>query len=441
MFSYSLELAWRGLRRFPRITLLSVLALALGMGATITARTVTRLLAGNPLPGRSSSLHAVRLDARSQEQVNAQRTTQVPDKLTWLDVRQLQAERPKIPQTAVINTTNLDITGASGTDATPVSDVSGLEVQSAFFRMFDVPLVAGHPWSPADDANAAPVAVISRKLAGHLFGAANAVGKTIHINAKLFRVVGVSGHWQPYPHFYGLHACIYACDAEQIFIPVSAGRAQGVGLYSMSVGGVCDSSHGAVSADKCPYLGFWALLPSAAQRVDYRNMLAHYADTQKAAGRFVHGGAAASGLQNVSAYLDAYHVVPVSVRFGMWVAVIFLLVCLVNVAGLLLTRFLRGSAELGIRRALGATRRLIFAQCLLEAGLIGLVGGLLAVPLVWVGLWLVKQQPVAYASVIGMHWSVCLALLVLAVLSSMAIGVVPAWRASVIEPGLQVKEL
>lgn len=443
MLKYSLELAWHGLRRFPRITLLSVLALALGMGATITARTVTRLLAGDPLPDRSGSLYAVRLDARSSSQLDssAVNETQVPDKLTWLDVQQLEAERPKMAQTAVVNTGNLKISADTGPSVKkPVKDIAGLEVQSAFFRMFDVPLVAGHAWSHADDAHAVPVAVISNALAHELFGTTRAVGQTMHIYDKLFRVVGVSGHWQPYPHFYGLDHCIYACDAEQVFIPVSAGRASNITLFNLTIGGNCDASHGAVNASKCPYLGMWALLPDAGQRKDYRAMLAHYAETQKIAGRFARGGMAATELQDVSAYLRAHHVVPLTVRFSVWVAVVFLLVCLANVAGLLLTRFMRNARELGIRRALGATRRAVFAQCLLEAGLIGLVGGLLALPLVWAGLWLVAQQPVAYAGVIGMDGTVVFGLLVLSIVASVVVGLVPAWRAAVVEPGLQVKE-
>jgi putative ABC transport system permease protein len=111
-----------------------------------------------------------------------------------------------------------------------------------------------------------------------------------------------------------------------------------------------------------------------------------------------------------------------------------------NVTGLLLTRFLRSAPELGIRRALGASRRAVFTQCLIEAGMIGLSGALLALPLVWLGLWLVRQQPQAFAGVIGMDWTVVPTLLVFSLVASLTIGMVPAWRASMVEPGLQVRE-
>lgn len=441
MLGYAMALAWHGLRKFPRITVLSVLALALGMSATITAHTVTQLLAGNPLPSRAGQLFAVRLDARSPAQSDSHHATTVPDQLTWLDVRQLEAKRPQVAQSAVTVMVPHTVSAGLGERAKSLSDVFGVEAQSAFFRMFNVPLVAGRAWSPADDANAAPVAVIAKPLARKLFGAASALGQTIRLDGKVFRVVGVSGKWNPYPPFYALHQCIYSCAKKQVFIPVSAGRAQHVNLAHYASSDTCKVVDGVPNADKCAYLGLWARLPGAAQRASYRATLAHYASAQKAAGRFARGGEVAVGLQGVPAYLGSFHVVPLSARFGVWVAVVFLLVCLANVAGLLLTRFLRGSAELGIRRALGAPRQAIFAQCLFEAGLIGLAGGLLALPLTWGGLWLVGQQPVAYAHMIGMHGSVCVALLVLAVVASGLIGIVPAWRASIVQPGLQVKEL
>ncbi|MEO7068615.1 MAG: ABC transporter permease [Rhodanobacter sp.] len=437
-FGYNASLAWRGLRRFPRITLLSVLALALGIGATVTTRTVTRLLSGDPLPQRSGSLYAVQLDAREKITDADSTKAGVPDFLPWLDVQELERLRPAIRQTAVINTDSLTVSSASGAKQKSVKDVAGLQVQSAFFEMFDVPLLQGRAWSFADDVAALPVVVISQTLSHRLFGDVGALGQGIEINGKLFRVVAVSGMWQPYPHFYGLGRCIYQCEAEQVFIPVAAARAQGVPLASFSTCG--SRSITQPDAALCPYLGFWAQLSDAPRRADYLGMLARYATAQKSTGRFARGGASAVGVESIHALLDAHRLVPLSVRFGGWLALSFLLVCLANVAGLLLTRFLRSSGELGIRRALGASRRAIFTQCLLEAAFIGIAGGLLALPLVWLGLWLVRQQPAAYTSVIHMDGSVLLALLAFAVVASLAIGTVPAWRASVVEPGLQVKE-
>ena len=82
-------------------------------------------------------------------------------------------------------------------------------------------------------------------------------------------------------------------------------------------------------------------------------------------------------LRNVMEWLDFQQVVPSDVRLQAWLAFGFLAVCLLNTVGLLLAKFLRRSQEIGVRRALGASRRAIFAQFLVEAGSVGLVGGVL----------------------------------------------------------------
>jgi putative ABC transport system permease protein len=97
-------------------------------------------------------------------------------------------------------------------------------------------------------------------------------------------------------------------------------------------------------------------------------------------------------------WLTFKNAVPSDVRLQMWLALGFLGVCLVNTVGLLLAKFLRRSGEIGVRRALGASRGQIFLQCLVEAGAIGVAGGVLGIGLALLGLYAVRQQPVDYAS-------------------------------------------
>ena len=57
------------------------------------------------------------------------------------------------------------------------------------------------------------------------------------------------------------------------------------------------------------------------------------------------------------------------------IALLFLLVCSVNLIGILLGKFLARAPEVGVRRALGASRRWVFVQHLLECELIGVIAG------------------------------------------------------------------
>jgi putative ABC transport system permease protein len=107
----------------------------------------------------------------------------------------------------------------------------------------------------------------------------------------------------------------------------------------------------------------------------------------------------------------------------------------------MVAKFLRKSGEIGVRRALGASRRTVFAQCLIEAGMIGVAGGILGLPLAWLGLWMVRQQPVSFAAQTHLDLSMLGAALALAVLAALGAGTWPAWRASRVAPALQVKSL
>ena len=54
MFVYYLRLALISMKRNPVLTGLMVLAIAVGIGASMTTFTVLYLLSGDPLPGRSA---------------------------------------------------------------------------------------------------------------------------------------------------------------------------------------------------------------------------------------------------------------------------------------------------------------------------------------------------------------------------------------------------
>ena len=94
---------------------------------------------------------------------------------------------------------------------------------------------------------------------------------------------------------------------------------------------------------------------------------------------------------------------------------------------------------MAIRRALGASRGDLFAQHLVETALLGLAGGVAALPLTLLGLWIVRMQPVAYADAASFHPAVFGGLLALSLLAGIAVGILPAWRVCRQPPALQIK--
>jgi putative ABC transport system permease protein len=57
MFGYYIDLALRSLKRAPVLTALMVLAIGLGIGASMTMITVLHVMTEDPLPGRSAHLY------------------------------------------------------------------------------------------------------------------------------------------------------------------------------------------------------------------------------------------------------------------------------------------------------------------------------------------------------------------------------------------------
>jgi putative ABC transport system permease protein len=100
---------------------------------------------------------------------------------------------------------------------------------------------------------------------------------------------------------------------------------------------------------------------------------------------------------------------------------------------------LRRGREISVRRALGATRRAIFMQFMVEAAIVGLAGGLLGLVLAELGLLGVRHQPAEYASLAHLNLQMFAATFGVALLASLIAGLLPAWRACVMAPAPQLK--
>jgi putative ABC transport system permease protein len=307
-----------------------------------------------------------------------------------------------------------------------------------FFPMFGVPFEYGSQWNAAADENHARVTVISDKLNDKLFGGQDSVGRTIRVNDADLRIVGVIGDWRPDPHFYDLYQGTYA-ENEDVFVPLSTS----MDLKLPHVGSTdCwgkspPGGSGDVRQAPCTWLQFWVELDSPAKAAAYKAFLVHYSQEQKALGRFQRPPSVR--LRNVMQWLNFKKVVPGDVRLQTWLAFGFLLVCLVNTIGLMLAKFLRRGGEIGVRRALGAARRAVFEQLLVEAGIVGLAGGIGGLLLALLGLWLVRRQPADYAKLAHLDPMMLGMTFALAIGASLLAGLLPAWRACRIAPALQLK--
>ena len=434
MFGYYLQLAWRGFGRNKVLTTLMVLTIAVGIGATMTTLGLYFVLSGDPIPRKSQQLFYPQLEPRSLGK-DATLESDPLAQMTRYDAEELLRQKRGDRQ-ALMSAGSVTVLPTGR--ATQPFRVMTRYTSADFFPMFEVPLAAGNAWSAAEDDGRALVAVIDRKLAQRLYGTDDAIGKQLRLPQGVFQVVGVLGNWKPTPRFYDLTSQRYGGD-EQVLLPFSTSRALTLDTQgSMTCWGSSDGGEGnrGLTAP-CAWLQYWVQLDTPDKARDYLKYLADYSDSQRASGRFERPTNVR--LHDVMGWLDFNRIVPNDVRLQMWLAFGFLLVCLINTVSLLLAKFLRRSGEIGVRRSLGASRADIFKQCLVEAGSIGLAGGVLGLGFAAIGLWLIRQQPDEYAQLAQMDLTTLWMTFVLAVGVSLLAGLLPAWRAMQIPPALQLK--
>jgi putative ABC transport system permease protein len=440
MFTYYCQVAVRSLRRNPVLTGLMVLSIAVGIGASMTTLTVMHLLSGDPLPGRSQQIFYPQVDALPDDKPHPN----PPDKLDYTSAMDLWRARRADRQTLVVDSPvklRAPETGA------PALMTSMLSAHRDFFPMFEVPFAHGSAWSAEDDDKHARVAVISSDLNEKLFGGGNSVGKILRIRDADVRIVGVLKPWRPSPQYYTVaggrfaqgDTAGYYVKPQDVLVPFSTGLDINDGHFYYFFCWGKPQTPGHLQNAPCVALQLWVQLDSPAKVAEYRRFLADYAAQQQALGRIRRPENVR--LSSLMTWLDFNHAVPSDVRLQAWLALAFLAICLFNTIGLLMAKFLRRSGEIGVRRALGASRGAIFAQCLAEAGLIGLVGGVLGWLLTLAGLWAVRQQPVAYADLVHLNLSMFLLTFAMALAASLVAGLFPASRASRIAPAMQLKAI
>lgn len=442
MLSYYLRLALNSLRRTPGLTALMVCAIALGIAACIVTLTFYHAMSGNPIWWKNNVLYAVTMDSWSPgEPYDTLHPTLPPPQLTYKDATYLL--QSDIPKRKLIMADLLGMVSGAPGQTVPLR-VMTRGTTKDFFAMFDVPFQYGGGWR-GNDLDALPEIVLTKEVNDALFGGSDSVGQSVLWNGYRFRVVGVLRHWQPLPRFYDAvngNAFPQPDAMDQAFVPFGWFAA----LQATPVGNMtCDEAGGitnyqAFLGSDCVWIEMWVELPSAASRERFQSYMDAYWATQRRAGRFQRP--LNNRLTDVGDWLKVNGVVNSDSRILLRVAFAFLAVCLLDTVGILLTKFLRGAPIIGVRRALGASRRQIFLQHIVEVAVVSTSGALLGLALGAAGLAGVQAiytqdntyGMLAHFDPLGIAWA-----LALAALSTLAAGLYPAWSVGRLPPARYLK--
>jgi len=438
-FLYNLSLASRSIRRSPGLSLLMIVSIGLGIAAALTTFAVFAAVSGDPIPWKSSKLFVPQIDFWGPEALEASKG-EPPAALSYMDAMALLRDHRATLQSAMYQIVPWVL--PDGSKGAPISSV-GHAVTHEFFSLLDIPFVAGSGWGQDDDERGAAVAVISQRLSQRLYGSTDSTGRLINVTGKLYQIKGVMSDWHPQPRYYDLfNTGGFTAAQDDILVPFT----HAIATQLRHVGSTaCRDNPGAqeikdLLGTNCAWVAYMVQLDDSVSVGIFRDYLDSYAAEQRRIGRF--NWKPNNRLRNLKSWLDYRKVVPKEAKTALSVAIGLLLACLISTSGLLLSQYLRRSGEVGVRRALGAPRKAIYSQFLVEAGVVGFLGGILGLLLTTLSLMgLPKILPEGIAALIHLNGSMIFITLFLAMTSTMAASLYPILLVAKTKIGWQINVL
>ncbi|MDQ3139072.1 MAG: ABC transporter permease [Gemmatimonadota bacterium] len=387
-----LRYALRQLARAPGFTLVAVLTLALGIGANSAVFSLVRGVLLRPLPYAEPERLVSVMEEHPQQ---GPRLASYPTFLDWTK------ESRVFDGLAFIRGSTRILPGPDG----PEQVLAGY-VSPQFFRLVGQSPRLGRSFLPEEERAGVPVAVISDALWRRRFGgAADAVGRTMRLGDAVVEIIGVMPTGFAYPVWAELWMPIAALPAADRAILTNRGLHADSRILGRLAAGV--ESKQAV-----------AELSTVATR-----LAKAYPDESEGWTRVV--------LQPIAEELMGDAASRLLVLQG--TVVMVLLICCVNLINLSLARGMVRTRELAVRAALGASRRRMVQQLLVESLLLALAGGVAGVLLAGWGVdFLKRSAPDALPRLTEVTvdaWTLAFTAMV-SVATTVAFGLLPALRSS-----------
>jgi len=380
-------------------TVLTMLGMIIGVGAVVLMLAVgqgAQAMVTESIASMGSNLFIVLSGASTSGGVRMGGGT-IPT-LTASDADAL-AELPSIAAVAPISPNNAQIIYGPNNWTTMVAGTT-----PSIFGIRDWPTESGVGFSDNDVRSATRVAVLGQTVVSNLFGNENPVGKTVRIKNSPFLVVGV------------LTAKGQSLDGrdqdDTALVPLTTAQRQLFGnQFPGMVRFLMVKAMSAEIMDKAEV----QINEILRQRHHIREGLD---DDFTVRNLTALAATAATATQAMSMMLGA-------------IAGISLLVGGIGIMNIMLVSVTERTREIGIRMAIGARRRNVLVQFLLEALIISLAGSLIGVGLGIGGAWLVVQF--VGMTVVVTAWSILLSFSVAAAVG-IFFGFYPARKAARLRP-------
>ncbi|HEU4835661.1 MAG TPA: ABC transporter permease [Pyrinomonadaceae bacterium] len=399
---YSARMLWKK----PSLTAIAIIAIGLGIGANTAIFSVVNSVLLQPLPyPQPKQLVMISAEQRDQA-LDGRGSFSVPD---FLDVQK--------SSTTLEYVATLQRSGTMTNDGNEPERLIGGAVSADYFNVLGVKPELGRTFTPEEDApGATPVIIISHGLWQRRYaGDKNIIGREIDLGGKT-TVIGVMPAGFEYP---------ISDDIQDYWEPIFAGAWMTKGVREERANRFL------------PVIG--RLKPGATveQAKAELDLLSRQIEQQSPVSN------TNVIFNTVSMHEDITRDYRTALLVMLGAVGLVLLIACANVANLLLARAVARQKEIAIRIALGASRRRIASQLLMESVLLALAGGAVGLLLAtWGTSLLVAYGPADVPRLhdAGVDRYVLFFTLGLATLTGIVFGLAPALHASRPAPGNMLKE-
>jgi putative ABC transport system permease protein len=397
-----LKIALRSLVRRPGFTLIALVTLALGIGANAAIISVVNsvLLRQLPFADPDRLVMPWEYSAEIQQRIGFDRLPASPGDVTDFVTRNTTFE-----DLASVRAERVNLTGGGDPER-----IGAVRVSRNFLRTLGVEPLLGRGFAERDGLEGR-VILIGYGLWQRRYGGADVLGKAISINGEPATIIGVMPAWFHFP-----------AGGE---MPTGLGYAPRPEIWSLDVlTPEQQRNRGGKSFALVGRLRTGVTLEAA--ETELATIAADIARESPASNAGWTVRVMPLREQLVGSVRTALVVLLTAVGF-------LLLIACANVANLLLVRAASRQREIAVRYALGAERRQIVRQFLIESVLLSVAAGVLGLLIGWWGLQsLLALLPVDLPSLADatVDWRVILFVALLSIATGAVFGTVPALQAT-----------